>query len=228
MTRRNGVKDVSVIRIIDMIQEILNALNWRYATQVFDTEKRVSPEEMRAILEAARLAPSSFGIEPWKFLVIENPEVRAKLREVGFGQPKITDASHLVVVARRTDVREHITQELIERCAKQQGVDPSKLDGLKNMVEGSLAARSDAEVDTWVRSQTYIPLGIMIETAALLGIDAGPMEGFMPAGVDEVLGLKEKNLTATSMIAFGYRGEDSAAKRPKVRRPFEEVVEFVK
>ncbi|MBP6945282.1 NAD(P)H-dependent oxidoreductase [Patescibacteria group bacterium] len=211
-----------------MIQEILNALNWRYATQVFDTEKRVSPEEMRAILEAARLAPSSFGIEPWKFLVIENPEVRAKLREVGFGQPKITDASHLVVVARRTDVREHITQELIERCAKQQGVDPSKLDGLKNMVEGSLAARSDAEVDTWVRSQTYIPLGIMIETAALLGIDAGPMEGFMPAGVDEVLGLKEKNLTATSMIAFGYRGEDSAAKRPKVRRPFEEVVEFVK
>lgn len=211
-----------------MIQEILNAMNWRYATQVFDAEKRVSPEEMRAILEAARLAPSSFGIEPWKFLVIENPEVRAKLREVGFGQPKITDASHLVVVARRTDVREHITQELIERCAKQQGVDPSKLDGLKNMVEGSLAARSDAEVDTWVRSQTYIPLGIMIETAALLGIDAGPMEGFMPAGVDEVLGLKEKNLSATSMIAFGYRGEDSAAKRPKVRRPFEEVVEFVK
>lgn len=211
-----------------MIQEILNALNWRYATQVFDPQKRVSPEEMRAILEAARLAPSPYGVEPWKFLVIENPEVRAKLREVGFGQPKITDASHLVVVARRTDVREHIAQELIQRCAKQQGVDPSTLDGLKNMVEGSLTGKTDAEVDTWVRSQTYIPLGIMIETAALLGIDAGPMEGFMPAGVDEVLGLKEKNLTATSMIAFGYRGEDSAAKRPKVRRVFEEVVEFVK
>lgn len=211
-----------------MIQEILNALNWRYATQVFDTQKRVSPEEMRAILEAARLAPSSFGIEAWKFLVIENPEVRVKLREVGFGQPKITDASHLVVVARRTDAREHITQELIERSAKQQGVDPAKLDGLKNMVERSLAGKSDVEIDVWVRCQAYIPLGIMIETAALLGIDAGPMEGFMPAGVDEVLGLKEKNLTATSMIAFGYRGEDSAAKRPKVRRVFEEVVEFVK
>lgn len=211
-----------------MIQEILNALNWRYATQVFDPQKCVSPEEMRAILEAARLAPSSFGLEAWKFLVIENPEIRAKLREVGFDQPKITDASHLVVVARRTDARQHITQELIERSAKQQGVDPAKLDGLKNMVERSLAGKSDVEVDAWVRSQTYIPLGIMIETAALLGIDAGPMEGFMPAGVDEVLGLKEKNLTATSMIAFGYRGEDSAAKRPKVRRVFEEVVEFVK
>ncbi len=211
-----------------MIQEILNALNWRYATQVFDPQKCVSPEEMRAILEAAGLAPSSFGLEAWKFLVIENPEIRAKLREVGFDQPKITDASHLVVVARRTDARQHITQELIERSAKQQGVDPAKLDGLKNMVERSLAGKSDAEVDAWVRSQTYIPLGIMIETAALLGIDAGPMEGFMPAGVDEVLGLKEKNLTATSMIAFGYRGEDSAAKRPKVRRVFEEVVEFVK
>ncbi len=211
-----------------MIQDVLSALHWRYATQVFDTQKRVSPEEMRAILESARLAPSSFGIEAWKFLVIENPEVRAKLREVGFGQSKITDASHLVVIARRTDVREHIVGELIERNAEQQGVEPVKLDGLKNMVEGSLTGKSDAEVDAWVRSQTYIPLGIMLETAALLGIDAGPMEGFMPAGVDEVLGLKEKHLTATSMIAFGYRGEDSAAKRPKVRRTFEEVVEFVK
>jgi nitroreductase len=121
-----------------------------------------------------------------------------------------------------------MTQELLERTAKIQGVEVVSLEGLKQMVVGSMAGKSDAEVDAWVRAQVYIPLGIMIETAALLGIDAGPMEGFMPAGVDEVLGLKEKNLTATSMIAFGYRGEDSAAKRPKVRRPFDEVVEFIK
>lgn len=211
-----------------MTRDILSALTWRYATQIFDPQKHVSEEDMRIILDTARLAPSAFGIEAWKFLVIENPEMRARLREVGFGQPKITDASHLVVITRRTDVRERIVPELIERTAKQQGVDPSKLDGLKQMVEGSLASKTDSEVDVWTRSQCYIPLGIMLETAALLGVDAGPMEGFVPAGVDEVLGLKEKHLTATAMIAFGYRGDDKAALRQKVRRPFEEVVEFVK
>ncbi len=180
------------------------------------------------ILESGRLAPSSFGIEPWKFFVIENPDIRAKIRAVGFDQPKITDASHLVVIARRTDAREHIADELIERTAAQQHVDASNLDGLKQMVSGAVAGRSDEELDAWIRSQVYIPLGIMVETAALLGVDAGPMEGFMPHKVDAVLGLTENHLTATTMLALGYRGQDSGAERPKVRRAFEEVVEFVR
>ncbi len=211
-----------------MNSKIIEALNWRYAAKVFDSNKRVSEEDFKTILESARLAPCSLGIEAWKFLVIENPEMRAKIRAVGYDQPKITDASHLVVIARRTDVRESITKELIERTAKQQGVEPSKLEGLEQMVKGVIASRSDVELDAWVRSQAYIPLGIMIETAALLGVDAGPMEGFMPPEVDKILGLEEKHLASTTMIAFGYRGEDPAAKRPKVRRSFEEVVEVVK
>lgn len=211
-----------------MNTKIIEALKWRYATKVFDPNKRVSDEDFKTILESARFAPSSLGIEAWKFLVIENPEVRSKLRAVGYDQPKITDASHLVVIARRTDVRESITKELIDRTAKQQGVEASKLEGLEQMVKGAIASRSDAELDAWVRSQAYIPLGIMVETAALLGVDAGPMEGFMPPEVDKILGLSQKHLASTTMIAFGYRGEDPAAKRPKVRRAFEEVVEVVK
>lgn len=103
-----------------MMQEILSALKWRYATKVYDSSKRVSDEDIRTILESGRLSPSAFGVEPWKFIVVENPEIRAQLRAVGFDQPKITDASHLVVIARRTDARERITQELIDRTAEQQ------------------------------------------------------------------------------------------------------------
>ncbi|QQR60838.1 NAD(P)H-dependent oxidoreductase [Candidatus Uhrbacteria bacterium] len=208
-------------------QEIIKAMNWRFATQVFDASKKVSDEDLKTILEAARLTPSSFGIEAWKFLVIENPELRGKIREAAWGQPKVTEASHLIVIARRTDVREHITDELLARTSKAQGVGLEALDGLKQMVNGNMAGRSDAEIDAWTKSQAYIALGVMIETASLLEVDNGPMEGFDPAKVDEILGLKAKNLTSTLLLALGYRDEH-APVRPKSRRSMEEVVEFIK
>lgn len=209
-----------------MTQEILAALNWRYATKIYDPSKKVSREDLMTILESARLAPSSIGLEGWKFIVVENPEIRAQLREASYGQPKVTDATYIVVIARRTD-GENLAQELVTRAAKQQGVTEESLDGLRKMAEGG-AGKPQPELDAWLRAQTFIPLGIMIETAALLKIDGGPMEGFDPAKVDEILGLSAKHLKSTSMFAIGYRGEDPAATRAKVRRDFDEVVEFVK
>lgn len=200
----------------------------RYAVQTFDATKRVSDDNLRTILEAGRLSPSAFGVEPWRFLVVENTEIRAKLREASYGQPKVTDASHLIVIARRTDAREKIADELIDRTAKTHGKDPSELAGLRQMVEGGISAKDDAQLDAWVRAQTYIPLGIMVEAAALLGVDSGPMEGFDPAAVDAILGLADQHLTATTMLALGTRGDDPAASRPKVRRAFEETVTFVR
>ena len=211
-----------------MKEEIIKALSWRYAVQVFDQSKKIAEEDLNIILDSGRLAPSSIGIEAWKFIVVENEEIRAKLREAGYGQPKISEASHLIVLARRTDVREHITNERIERTAKIQQQDPLELDPLKGMLEGAIANRSDEVLDAWIASQVYIPLGIMIEAASLLQIDSAPMEGFSPEKFDEILGLKEKNLSATVLLALGYRGDDPVAKRPKVRREFSEVVEFVK
>lgn len=206
---------------------IIDALNWRYAVKIFDPAKTVSDENFRAILEAGRLAPSSFGIESWKFIVVENPELRAKLRAVSYDQPKVTDATHIVVIAARTDVAA-LSGELIERTARIQGVDATSLNGLKGMVDGSIASMSAEKALSYSREQTFVALGMMVETAALLGVDAGPMGGFDQAGVDALLGLKEKNLTACSMLAIGYRGEDPAAARPKVRRAFDEAVEFVR
>ncbi|HEX8932107.1 MAG TPA: NAD(P)H-dependent oxidoreductase [Patescibacteria group bacterium] len=207
---------------------IIQALNWRYATQIFDQTKPLEPELLKVILESGRLSPSPYGVEPWKFIVVENPDTRAKLRAVGYNQPKITDAPYLVVIAYRTDLKENISQERIERTAKIHGQDHSIFAGLKDMIDMTVNNKSETDLEIWSKYQAYIPLGMMVETAALLGVDSGPMEGFDAIAVDEVLGLKAKNLRSTSMIALGYRGEDPAAKRPKVRRDFDEVVEFIK
>lgn len=211
-----------------MNEQIISALSWRYAVQAFDATKKVSDKDLKTILESARLAPSSFGLEPWKFIVVENPDMRAKVSQAGYGQPKITEASHLIVIARPTDSRSHIVSDRIARTAKIQQMEVSALDGFKQMLDGTVGGKDDAALDAWNKSQTYIALGIMMETASLLQIDNAAMEGFDPKGVDEVLGLSAKHLTTTTMLAIGYRGEDVSAPRPKVRREFDEVVEFVK
>ena len=209
-------------------QTIIDALNWRYATQIFDMSKPLEEEKLMTILESARLAPSSLGIEPWKFIVVENADIRAKLKIAGYNQPKITDSPVLIVLAYRLDLKQSMSKERIVRTVKATNMDASAFEGLKNMIDGSLSGKSQQEAETWAKSQAYIPLGMMIETAALLGVDAGPMEGFDANAVDEILGLKQQHLHATSMITLGYRAEDPASLRSKVRRAFDEVIEFVK
>lgn len=209
-------------------EQIIKALNWRYATKIFDPKKIVSEEDVHTILESARLSPSSNGTEMWKFIVVKNKEIRQKLRDVSFDQPKVTDASHLIVITYRTDASESLTKERLERTAKIQNENIEKFDGLKTMLENTVSQKiKDGTLESWIRSQSYIPLGIMIETTALLGIDGGPMEGFEPNKVDEILGLKQKNLKSITMLALGYRGDDPASLRPKVRRDFNDVVEEI-
>ncbi|MDA1060591.1 MAG: NAD(P)H-dependent oxidoreductase [bacterium] len=208
-------------------KHIVDSLNWRCAAKIFDSGKKVSQEDLHTILESGRLAPSSSGIEPWKFIVVTNPEVRQKLRVASYDQPKVTDASHIVIIARRTD-SENISPDVIARTAKAQGKSEEDLDGLKKMVDQTVSMKSDGDVrDGWIAAQTYIPLGIMVQTAALLKIDTCPMEGFDPSKVNVILGLSEKNLSATTMLAIGYRGDDPYADLPKTRQSYDEVVEFV-
>lgn len=212
----------------DINNKIIKTLNWRYATKVFDASKKVSDEDLHLILESARLSPSSIGIEMWKFIVVKNTDIRIKLREAGFNQSQITDASHLIIIVYRTDNDISLVKERIERTVKIQNEDPTNLGGLKTMLENTVKQKvDDGSLESWVRAQSYIPLGIMMETAALLDIDTCPMEGFQPEKVDEILNLKEKNLKSITMLAVGYRGDDPASKRPKIRRDFDEVVEFI-
>ncbi len=200
------------------------ALKSRYAVNVFDTSRKISDEDLKTILESGRLSPSGFGIEPWKFLVVNDPEMRAKIREAGYDQRKISEASHLVVIATRTDA-EAMPDERIARTVATSGLPESEFEGFRAMMVGAISARPAETRVWWLKAQTYIPLGIMIATASLLGIDTGPMEGFDTDAVDKLLGLREKNLTATTMLALGYRAEEP--KLPKVRREYGDVVEII-
>lgn len=212
-----------------MKDQILKAMNWRYAVKAYDRDKRVSKEDLETILEVGRLAPSSLGHEPWKFLVIENPALREQIRGAAWNQSPVTDATYLVVIAQRTDVRANAANELIERTASISGRTPEELSGLRQMVEGNIASLDDEKLYHITRAQTFIPLGIMIETAALIGVDVSSMGGFNPAQVDEILDLKAKNLASVTLVAIGYRrADDVQATRPKVRREIEDVIEYVK
>lgn len=210
-------------------EEIIKALNWRFAAKVFDPNKKVSDEDIHTILESARLSPSSNGFEPWHFTVVNDPAVRAQIFETS-KQPKVTEASHLVVIAYKTNP-ELLVQERLERTAKIQHQDISELESYKTYLKTGIDKKvADGSYDAWAKAQTYIPIGTMVLTASLLGVDNGPMEGFDPMKVDEILGLKEKNLKSVTMIAFGYRGTDPAdplESKPKVRRAFDEAIEFI-
>ena len=211
-----------------MNKKIIDALRWRYSVQAFDQNKKVDQGDLETILESGRLSASSYGFEPWKFVVVENPQLRLQLREAAYGQAKVSESSHLIVLARRTDARENIVGERIERTSKTFGVDKENLEDFRNMLQSSIDRQTDEVMDCDMRAQVYIALGTMMETASLLGIDSIPIGGFESDMFDEILGFKKKNLTATVLLAIGYRGDDKNAERPKVRRPFAEVVEFIK
>jgi len=206
-------------------EEIIEALNKRYAVKTFDKSKKVSDEDLKTILESGRLAPSSLGLEPWKFIVVKNEELRAKMRAASYDQSKVTDASDIIVVAYRTD-SDKLASETIERTAKIQSRTKEELAPLQQMLDGAMA-RKETEKMAWIKAQTYIALGMMIETASLLNIDNCPMEGFDPTQIDTILGLKEKNLATATILAIGYRGDDVYASKPKVRRAYDEAIEII-
>ena len=208
-------------------QDIIKSLNWRYATKTFDSNKKVSESDINTILESARLTPSSYGLEAWKFLVVTNPNIKTELRKASYDQTKVTDASHIIVVTRRTDIT-NLIPELVARISKNLNKEERELSGLKEMVSGTMSFHEkNKNLDSWLSAQTYIALGFMMETAALLEIDTCPMEGFDPNAVNNILGLKEKNLSVVSMLAVGYRGDDAFASNKKTRRNLEEVVEYI-
>lgn len=211
-----------------MNEQILTALKWRYATKKFDTQKKISPENLATLLEVLRLSPSSFGLQPWKFLVIENEEVRAQLSAAAWKQPQITDASHLIVLCRRTDVNEALVDTFIASTAAARGVSAADLSGMREMVAGFVKDSSNEVLANWSAKQTYLALGMLLEACALLAIDACPMEGFSKDGFDKILGLKEKNLASVVICPIGYRAQDDKyATQAKSRFSLDEIVERI-
>lgn len=171
-----------------------------------------------------RLAPSSTGLQPWKFVIVENPDIRTKLREAAYGQSQLTDASHIIVLCRRLDLDETFVDSFIASTAQARSQTVEDLAGLRQMALGVIANRSAEQLATWASRQLYIALGFALETAALLKVDACPMEGLSTEKFDEILGLKERQLAAVGVLALGYRHpDDKYATAPKSRFSEEEV-----
>src|SRR3954468_1447672 len=167
-------------------ETIIRQLNWRYATKKFDPNRKIQAPDWKTLEQALVLSASSYGLQPWKFVVVENPDVRAKLRAAAYNQSQITDASHLVVFARRKDFGVADIARHLDRVAEVRNLPKESLEAYRKAMLGSVQ-RPQEQTDAWVSRQVYIALGNFLATAAALGIDACPMEGFDAAQFDQIL-----------------------------------------
>lgn len=206
-------------------KQLLGQLHWRYATKQFDPNRKISAQDWSALEEALLLTPSSGGLQPWKFIVVTDPAVRAKLLPASYGQAQITDASHLVVFTSKKNFSEADVDAFIKHTAETRGVSVESLAPYRGMLVGGIVQSMDEKArDAWARNQVFIALGNLLNSAALLGIDACPMEGFDRAQYDEILGLNPKGLATAVIATVGYRAAtDKYANAPKVRFPKEQV-----
>ncbi len=199
-------------------EELLASLRWRYATKKFDASRKISAATWDSIEESLVLTPSSFGLQPWKFIVVEDPGVRANLSLESWKQPQVTEASHYVVLTTRTDLDSTDIDAWMKRMCEVQGSTPETVAPLDGMIRGFAQAMSHEARHAWNIRQVYIALGQLMASAALLGIDACPMEGISAAGYDHVLGLEGSGYATVVACALGYRAmDDKYAEMPKAR-----------
>jgi nitroreductase len=210
-------------------ETLLGALTWRYAVKKFDPAKKIPAATWSALESALVLAPSSYGLQPWKFIVVQDQAVRARLAAASYGQTQPVDCSHHVVFALRKNLGAADVDRYIDRTIAVRGGEKEKLKGYRDLMVGSTdRARTAGTLDTWMSHQVYIALGQFMACAALLGVDTCPMEGLEPAKYDEILGLGPQGYATLCACAAGYRaGDDKYAAAHKVRFPAGEVVHYV-
>jgi len=200
-------------------ETLLNALNWRYAVKKFDANKKIDQKTWQALEESLILTPSSYGLQPWRFQIVTNLELRRKLTPVSWGQKQVEDCSHLVVFTVKEKVDEAYVQSFIDQMGKVRGVDPATFAGYQKMIVSDVVkgARSQVAFE-WAARQSYIALGNFMTACALVGVDTCPMEGIDPAKYDEILGLVGSGWKTVMACPAGYRAsDDKYATEKKVR-----------
>lgn len=202
-------------------------LEWRYATKKFDSTRKIAAADWQVLEQSLVLTPSSFGLQPWRFVVVTDPQIRAQLPALSWGQTQPVECSHMVVFAIRKDVDANFIDRFVARTAEVRGITPESLAGFRKMMVGSLL-RDTFPINEWATRQVYIALGQFMASAALMGIDACPMEGIDPAKYDELLGLPAQGYATSVACAAGYRThDDKYATLPKVRFKTEDVVQYI-
>lgn len=203
---------------------LINALNWRYATKRMNG-KQVPEEKIERILDAIQLSASSMGLQPYTILSINNDELKEKLKPAAYNQPQITEGSHLIVFAAWDDISEQQIDAYLQQIAVVRGVSVGSLADFRASLIKTVENKSPEERYEWAARQVYIALGTALTAAAVEKVDATPMEGFVPEQVDDILKLREKGLRSVAMMALGYRDEetDFLANVKKVRRDKEQL-----
>jgi len=204
-------------------------LSWRYATKKMDPARAVPQDKVDRILEAVQLAPTSSGLQPFEVIVVTNPEVKAKLRAAGYDQSQITDGSHVLVFAAWDNYTAARIDALVERTGAARGGVSETLIAYYDRLKGMYLPRDARENYEHAARQAYIAFGIAVTAAAFEGVDATPMEGFDPAQVDAILGLRERGLRSVTLLPLGYRAAegDWLNGLPKVRRSREDLISVV-
>jgi nitroreductase/dihydropteridine reductase len=171
---------------------LIESLKWRYATKKFDHTKKLSAEQLDTLLSAVQLSPSSYGLQSYKVLVVEDPAIREQLREAAYGQAQLTEASQVIVFASETDIDAGLVKNYIDNIAETREIGREHLNGFEQVMLGTVNNLAEDQKITWSHKQAYIALGVLLTAAAEMGIDACPMEGFGAGKFEEILGLKAK------------------------------------
>ena len=198
--------------------------NWRYATKKFDTTRKITTEDLTVLKEAIRMSSSSYGLQPYKVIIVENPELRAQLQQAAWGQSQIVDASHLFIFANDTNLGDEEIDEYLNTISVTRETPMESLAGYGDFMKSKISTLEPAVKNIWTSKQTYLALGNLLNAAAELKIDVTPMEGFIPAQVNEILGLDKLNLNASLIATVGYRHEDDTTQfYKKVRKSQEDL-----
>ncbi|MFD3276722.1 NAD(P)H-dependent oxidoreductase [Aquirufa echingensis] len=203
---------------------LINDLSWRYATKRMNGNK-VSADKIESLLDAIRLSASGFGLQPYQVFVIENPELRAQIQPIAYGQPQITEASHILVFAAWNDITEEKIDAFIQLVSETRNVPVEALADYRGAIAGSMLQLPMEVQAGWAARQVYLAMGTALAAAAELKIDTTPMEGFVPAKLDELLDLSAKGLHSVLILAVGERdaANDYMANAAKVRYSKDEL-----
>ena len=200
-------------------------LNKRYATKLFDSSFELSYELENLLDQTLNLAPSSYGLQPYKVIKVKGSELKTKLREVSWDQSQVTDCSVYYILCARTDVDSKIVSDYIENISKTRGVEKSTLSDYEQMMNGAISHMSEDQKIEWAKKQTYIALGFLLDACAQNGLDSCPMEGYDSKKYDEILGLKDLHLTSSVACAVGKKSDDDKySELPKVRVDLKDLI----
>jgi nitroreductase len=215
--------------MINLTTQLLSALEWRYATKIFDPAVKIPAHVWDALEKTLVLTPTSYGLQPYKFLIVQNPATRAALLPQSWGQKQVVDCSHYVVFLARTEMKEADVTRFIERQAQVRNTPVEKLSNYRDMILGDVVNGPRGKIaHEWAARQCYIALGNAMTAAALLGVDGCPMEGIVPAEYDKILKLEGTGYKTVVALALGYRAAaDKYATLPKVRYEAKDLIQHV-